>query len=238
MSYNHITSPIPTDGKRPLVVQFWHDSPPPQIEELMSTWGQSAAEGFEYRKFDTDSAARFIRDHYDRRTERAFLSCAVPAMKADLFRICALLVRPGIYVDADTRRSGANCTYRPRDEESAPLLPLYLRLERGVLFQRDARIANGFMIVKQPRDPLLAAILAKAIQNIEERISNNVYIVTGPGIATKWFSELGKDHEYFRGFEFWTQSDLQPYMRLVGNLAYKKTDDHWVNAQKIRSIFV
>jgi mannosyltransferase OCH1-like enzyme len=224
-------------NRLPVIVQFWHCTPPTEIAELMDTWRQSRAEGFEYLRFDADTARDFIRTHFDRRTEEAFLACAVPAMKADFFRICALLVRPGIYVDADTRRSGASLGCQPRDEQSASLIKLYQQLERGLLFQREERIANGFIIVKHECDPLLLAILAKATHNIEHRTSNNVYVVTGPGIATTFLKELGFEHEYFQKFEFWTQESLLPYMKLVGKLPYKQTGDHWVNAQKLGSIF-
>jgi mannosyltransferase OCH1-like enzyme len=224
-------------GQLPVIVQYWHESPPPEILELMDTWRRATDEGFEYHAFNDVSAREFIRQHYDERAEKAFLSCAVPAMRADFFRICALLLRPGIYADADMRRAGASCKYRTKDESGSALLPLYLRLERGLLFQREIRIANGFIIVRRAHDPLLLAILQRAIENIEKRISNNVYLVTGPGIATRWLKDFGRDHEYFRGFEFWSQEDLLPYMRMVGKLPYKQTDDHWVNAQQTRRIF-
>jgi mannosyltransferase OCH1-like enzyme len=202
----------------------------------MNTWRQSAAEGFDYQRYDDSSAREFIQRHFDQRTEEAFLTCAVPAMRADFFRICALLVSPGIYVDADTRRSGIGAP-GSRQEPSAPLFPLYQRLSRGLLFRREVRVANGFMIVKHARDPLLLAILARAIRNIENRVSNNVYLVTGPGIATKFLIDLGEQHEYFRGFELWTQDELLPYMRMIGRLPYKQTNDHWLIAQKSGSIF-
>ena len=224
---------------KPMIVQYWHSGVPPvEVAELMQTWESARAEGFAYRCFDDASAMDFLRAHYDRRTVAAYASCGVPAMRADFFRICALLTSPGIYVDADMRRTGAG--YRPffKKDKLVPLLPLWERLERGLLFKRDARVANGFMIVKQTQDILLQAILAAAVENIESRSSNNVYLVTGPGIATKWLAKLGVLHAYFRAFEFWTADDLAPYVRLVGRLPYKRSDDHWVNAQQVGSIFV
>jgi len=238
------TSMKPDMGQRgatelplPIIVQYWHESPPIEIRDLMGTWERAAGEGFEYHSFDDASARQFIRLHYDRRTEEAFLSCAVPAMRADFFRICALLVRPGIYVDADTRRTGVTTGFRFRSEQSAPLLPLYHRLQRGLLFQRETRVSNAFMIVKRAPDPLLHAILSRVIDNIEARASNNVFFVTGPGVITKLKNQFGMEHEYFRDFDLWTADDLLPYMRLVGKLPYKQTEDHWLNAQKVRSIF-
>lgn len=223
---------------RPVIIQYWHSATPPgDVRELMQTWEMAAAEGFAYRRFDDASALDLIRENYDTRTARAYLSCGVPAMRADFFRICALLTSPGIYVDADMRRTGIGRRFSFWKDKPEPLLPLYERLERGLLFKRDVRVANGFMIVKQVQDILLQAILATAIENIETRNSNNVYLVTGPGIATKWLRKHGTSHPYFKGFEFWTADELRPYMRMVGRLPYKGTVDHWVNAQQIGSIF-
>lgn len=223
---------------KPIIVQYWHTGiPPAEVAELMQTWESAESEGFEYRCFDDMSAMDFIRANYEGRVAEAYASCGVPAMRADFFRICALLIFPGLYVDADMRRTGAG--HRPffLKDKLEPLLPIYERLERGLLFKRDARVANGFMMVKQSQDVLLRTILTAAVENIEKRTSNSVYLVTGPGIATKLLTSLGASHPYFTGFEFWTADDLLPYVRMVGNLAYKRSDDHWVNAQQNGSIF-
>ena len=164
---------------KPQIVQYWHTSPPPEVSELMETWRLSSAEGFDYLLFDDETALEFIREHFDTRTVAAYMACAVPAMKADFFRICALLVRPGLYADADMRRTGKGKRPFFLRDTSTPLMPFYDRLERGVLFKRESRIANSFIIIKKREDPLLKAILANAIDNIEKRISNNVYLVTG-----------------------------------------------------------
>lgn len=222
----------------PLIVQYWHAKvPPAEVAELMQTWEAAAAEGFAYQLFDDESALAFIRTHYDRRTVAAYLSCAVPAMRADFFRICALLRHPGIYVDADMRRTGAGQRAFFLQDELVPLMPLYTRLQRGLLFKRETRIANGFMVVKESDDELLRTILRSATENIEGRVSNNVYLVTGPGIATKLFNRLGHEHPLFSGFEFWTADELAPYVRMVGKLPYKASVDHWLNAQQLGSIF-
>lgn len=224
---------------RPIIVQYWHaGTPPDDVAELMQTWETAAEEGFTYKCYDDSSALEFIRTNYDSRTTEAYLSCAVPAMKADFFRICALLIHPGIYVDADMRRTGAGRRPFFLKDRMEPILPLYDRFERGLLFKRETRVANGFMIIKQAHDALLGAILAAATENIEKRSSNNVYLVTGPGIATKWLKDFGSSDALFKGFEFWTADELMPYVRMVGKLPYKQSGDHWVNAQQIGSIFV
>jgi mannosyltransferase OCH1-like enzyme len=222
---------------RPAIVQYWHDDPPPEVEELMDTWRSAAADGFEYLRYDDVGALDFIRTNHGQRIEEAYATCAVPAMKADLFRVCFLLIRPGLYADADMRCTGRGRRQFFLRDDPAPLLLLYDRLERGLLLKRDNRVANGFIIVKHPQDPLLRFVLASATDNIERRVSNNVYLVTGPGIATKRLRETGPQDDLFSGFEFWTEEGLSPYMRMVGKLPYKRTANHWVNAQSARSIF-
>src|SRR5579871_765864 len=153
---------------KPAIVQYWHSSvPPDDVAELMQTWEMSASEGFAYRRFDDVSALAFIRANHESRAANAYLSCAVPAMKADFFRVCFLAIHPGIYVDADMRRTGVG--HRPFFLKDRPtsLLSLYSGLERGLLFKRDTRIANGFIMIKRSHDILLQAILQTAIENIE-----------------------------------------------------------------------
>jgi mannosyltransferase OCH1-like enzyme len=223
---------------RPSIVQYWHSEPPVEVGELMDTWQMAAEQDFEYRRFNDALALDFIDRHFDGRTKRAYLACGVPAMRADVFRICALLIRPGVYVDADMKSTGRGRGGSVARPTPMPLLPLYSKFGRGILLRRGERIANGFMIVKAAWDPLLRVLLDRAVNNIERRISNNVCAVTGPWIITRLWRELGPLHTLFNGFEMLTVDELSPYVRMIGNLQYKKTTDHWVVAQRGRSIFI
>ena len=59
------------------------------------------ASGFEHRLFDERTAAAFINSSLGARYKRVFESCYHPAMQADYFRLCYVLVKGGFYVDAD-----------------------------------------------------------------------------------------------------------------------------------------
>jgi mannosyltransferase OCH1-like enzyme len=214
----------------PLILQYWHNEPPPDVGQLMDGWKAASEEGFCYRLFDDAAALEFIGQHYDNRIRSAYLSCAVPAMKSDLLRLCVLLVQPGLYVDSDFRR------------QRAPLMPLFGRLTRGLLYKKEfafqpPRITNSVIVVSEPGDRLLRVLLQTAVDNIERRISNNVWEVTGPAIATRLFRELGPAHDLFDGFELWSSEDLEPYLQHVSKLQYKSSADHWVMAQAAGSIF-
>jgi mannosyltransferase OCH1-like enzyme len=188
----------------------------------MATW--HGVPGFEYRLFNDATALSFIEKHFDERVSKAYRLCAVPAMKADFFRYCALKIHPGIYVDADVSRTGA-------------VSELYLRLARGLLFTRGPRVANDFLIVKNAKDRLIEKILQTAVNNIERRSSNNIWAVTGPGIATSLLADVGPDHDLFHGYEICTVKDISVYVKFNWKLSYKETESHWVNRQKMQSIF-
>src|SRR5580704_289909 len=164
----------------PLILQYWHNEPPREVQELMAGWRASSEEGFCYRLFDDAAALEFIGRHYDDRTRLAYLSCAVPAMKSDLLRLCVLLVQPGLYVDGDFCRhktAGEKAMESSGFESYTPLMPLFQRLRRGLLYKKDfelhpPRITNSVMAVSKPGDRLLRVLLETALDNIERRISN------------------------------------------------------------------
>lgn len=140
--------------------QFWNNpTAPDEVEALMETWKQ--APGFTYHRYNTETAAAFITQHFDVRTLAAFRKCKVPAMQADFFRYCALYVEGGVWVDADTASLGLLADYLdPR--------------QRGLLMMRQTRVANDFLFVSQPKDALFARVIENAVQNVEQGISNNV----------------------------------------------------------------
>src|ERR1051325_132784 len=90
-------------GPPKTIVQFWHNLQelPEDIGECIASWNRWTTSGFTHRLFDERSAKAFIGDSFDSRHERAFEHCCHPAMQADYFRLCYLLVEGGFYVDAD-----------------------------------------------------------------------------------------------------------------------------------------
>ena len=154
------------------LTQYWDAEPvPAEIAALMKTYAERNP-GLLYRSFSRDSAENFISEHFSPRQLAAFRLCAVPAMQADYFRYCAVLAGGGFYADADTI-----CT--------AALSPLLGEAEDGVLFQRENRnVVNGCFAFREPGHPLLATVLEIATVGIERRISESVWITTGPGIFT------------------------------------------------------
>jgi hypothetical protein len=212
----------------PIIHQFWHDpSPPDYIRELCRSWVEKCPE-FELRLYDDATAANLIRENFGERYLKAYLSCRHAAARSDLFRLCALYLYGGVYVDADQ-----SCV--------SPLYPLYQACERGCLYFRIhvylamIVIPNNFMIVRRKRDPLLARMLETAVENIEKRLYNDIWTITGPGVATY----LWRDGEValFDGFNMVSEVQIRRFVRFHGDLPYKGQGQHWTELQLRESIF-
>lgn len=209
---------------RPTVFQFWDTDPPQEIRNLLATWDAVIPE-FGHEVFNDKAAEAFIRAELGAAPAACFLSCAVPAMRADFFRYCILLARGGVYADADTTYCGG-------------LKELYTRGEKGMLFLRKEKVANDFMIFREAGSPLLRWVLDEAMQNIERRTSNNVWKVTGPGIMTALYrsGEPAKG-QLFDGMHIATVKEIGSSIQFQWHLDYKKSAAHWTTAQSEVSIF-
>jgi NTP pyrophosphatase (non-canonical NTP hydrolase) len=216
------------ESAAPAIFQFWHDpNPPAYIQEFMDSWIANCPE-FVHRLFDDATASELIRQNFGERHLNAYLSCRLPAMRSDLFRLCVLYLYGGVYVDADQ-----SCR--------ASIYSLYQSCGRGCLFVRlflplaMIFIPNGFMIVKRAMDPLLGKALDVAVENIEKRISNNVYEITGPGIITD-FWENG-DGTLFEQFNFLSDKHVCRLISFHGSLPYQQNGRHWIQVQMTERIF-
>jgi mannosyltransferase OCH1-like enzyme len=200
------------EGVRPKLFQFWNtERAPDDVEDLMKTWADDQA--FEYHRFTTNTADAFIETNFDERTLAAYRKCRVPAMQADFFRYCALYVNGGVYVDADTK--------------NARTLPHLLEGRKiGLLMTRETRVANDFLFVRNAGEELYRRTISLAIQNIENEISNNVWMVTGPGIMTRFFLEDDKKH-LLEKYDMETARVVRQHVVFQHGLSYKKTDDDW-----------
>ncbi|MEJ8572063.1 glycosyltransferase family 32 protein [Microbaculum marinum] len=204
--------------------QFWDHNPPAEVVSLMSTW--QAEPGVNYRLFNNETAEDYIRERIGLDACMAYRACNVGAMKADFFRYCALYEEGGVYIDADTQNLGGLST-------------LYDPTSKGLFFVRNSKLANDFMIICRPHEYLMQYAIDKAIQNINQKLSNNVWEVTGPGILTALYRS--EDPEKVRLFEDYVILPVTEIRKVVGfkwDLPYKQDASHWVAYQtEQRSIF-
>ena len=160
---------LPVYNPRMHITQYWQGPEPENLAAILASY-RAHNPGAHYRLYDRAAAAAFIGEHYGARESSAFRQCAVPAMQADYFRYCAVLALGGFYVDADM-----SC-----------LAPMHISPGfDGLLYQREnGNVINAFLGFRAPGHPLLAAALEIATRGIEQRYSNDVWLVTGPGIFT------------------------------------------------------
>lgn len=150
--------------------QYWDDGqPPPDVAPLIEAIGQDNPK-HEHRLYDRQAAGWLIGKHFGERCRRAFDDCAVPAMQADYFRLCALLRHGGVYVDAD------GCSVRP-------LAGLLDQTPQDLMVTLDGYLTTGVMVFRQPGHPFLRAALELATDNIEQRRFPSVYLCTGPPVC-------------------------------------------------------
>jgi mannosyltransferase OCH1-like enzyme len=199
------------------LMQFW-DAPsaPPDVEELMASWRTDPL--FLYHRYCWESAHAFIQDRLDRRVLRVFESCAVPAMQSDVFRLCWLFEQGGIYVDADQGNRGRNESFTDRSA-------------RGHLFFRNPdtpKIVNGLMAFFHRHDPLVGTWLERVCDNVERQVDKSVWGVTGPGVISRLFAELGPDHGLFENVRIHGVMVLSYAMEFV-RCDYKSSTMHWLN---------
>jgi Glycosyltransferase sugar-binding region containing DXD motif len=152
------------------IVQYWHaEQPPDYIADLLQTFSDLNPDR-RHRVFSAAEAEELIAERFTARELSAFRACAAPAMQADYFRYCAVLALGGIYSDADFR-----CV--------AALAPLIPAAGRGRLFRGPkGNVINGLFAFGSPGHPFLELALEVATANIERRLSDHVYFLTGPPI--------------------------------------------------------
>jgi hypothetical protein len=149
--------------------QFWDGREPPEEVKGWMDGFRDRNPDLDYVRFDADSAAEFIANHYGPREVAAFRACAVPAMQADYIRLCAINIFGGVYVDADNQ-----CLQ--------PLEGLLARAPNALLFTWLGLVNNGFMFFRHAGDAFIRACLALTLENIEARRFNIEFTATGPGV--------------------------------------------------------
>jgi mannosyltransferase OCH1-like enzyme len=151
--------------------QYWDTpTPPSEIAQWIDECRERNPE-FEHVLLNEATADDFIAKHYGPRELRAFRSCAVPAMQADLIRLCLIDTMGGIYLDADSR-----CL--------RPLSELIARAPYALMWTSMGGLNNSFLMFRQPHHVFIRLCLALAVDNIEGRRFKNVPVAAGPGLFT------------------------------------------------------
>jgi mannosyltransferase OCH1-like enzyme len=189
------------------IVQFWHDlrELPEDVEECIASWTRWTKTGFAHCLFDERSARAFIGGSLDARHERAFDRCYHPAMQADYFRLCYLLVEGGCYVDADDICVGTQISWL-FDDGRLKVQPLCYDIASGAMVNTANFLRIGayepswiFYVNNNPliasrRHPIIERALRRATELLElagEGELPEIQTTTGPGNLSKSIFEIG-----------------------------------------------
>jgi hypothetical protein len=189
------------------IVQFWHDvrQLPHDVEECVASWTRWETSGFAHRLFDAHAAKAFIGDSLGMRHARAFDRCYHPAMQADYFRLCYLLVEGGIYVDADDVCVGMDIGWLFEDGR-LKLQPLCYDIASGAMVKPSVFLRadaydpswifyfNNNPLAASRRHPIIEHALNEATRLLElagEDALPEIQTTTGPGNLSKSIFDLG-----------------------------------------------
>lgn len=188
------------------IVQFWHDLSrlPHDIEECVASWARWETSGFSHVLFDEHAARAFIASSLGRRNVRAFERCYHPAMQADYFRLCYLLVEGGFYVDADDVCIGTDIGWLCEDGR-LKLQPLCYDVASGTMVKPSVFLRtdaydpswifyfNNNPLVVSRGHPIIQRALDQATNTLElasEDTLPEIQTTTGPGNLSKSVFDL------------------------------------------------
>lgn len=187
-------------------MQFWHNLQqlPGDVEECIASWTRWTSSGFAHRLFDEGSAKAFIGASLGARHEHAFERCYHPAMQADYFRLCYLLIEGGFYVDADDVCVSANVGWL-FDDGRLKIQPLCYDVASGtmvapcVFLRSDAYDPNWIFyfnnnpMIANRGHPIIEHALRQATDLLElaNDVLPEIQTTTGPGNLSRSIFEFG-----------------------------------------------
>ena len=213
-----------TYGKKQIpktIMQFWHSADlPADIAPLVANWQQQHP-NFNHQLFNDDTARSYLSEHFPVAYLEAFNECAIPAMRCDFFRYAFIFNEGGIYVDA-----GIDCLKPLPDWLDFSQQLIMLKKPKG-----GGRITNSFIAAKA-HSGFIQAVLTQSLSNIQNQISNNVWLVTGPGVINTLF----KNSVVKPQMQIIELAAFKQHCHIFNDLEHKKTI-HWSLVQNEQSIF-
>lgn len=211
------TSIIPIPQR---IIQFWDEPEPPQeVQRVCQSW-IDLNPGYEYTRFNLETAVAFLEEHYDEKVMQAFANCDQPATQADFFRLAYLNKMGGFYADADDL-----C------RQSLNIL-VNLRPELVVLQEDFACIGNNF-IGCIPGQNMIRIAFYQAVNSLIEYCNESPWFKTGPGLLTNVVASSLVPYLTYTDYQMWprllvlSQSQLRKIVNQHLSLGYKATNKSW-----------
>ena len=208
------------------LVQYWNELEPPfLVAERMDSW-KSLNPGWDYRRFDRQTAADFLRGAYGLEIAAAFLDIRLPAMQADVFRVGFLLHCGGLWVDA------ATSIIRPVDTWIDRRHSLQM-LRRD--HQEYPKIATQIIYAARPDMPLLRAVWNEIVPRLLSRSGTKVYRHFGPGL----FRDLMISRPSLAlGLHVISESSARNSLLVGSSSSLLPAEQHWTKRQECESLYI
>jgi hypothetical protein len=192
------------------IIQFWHDlrQLPEDIRTCVGSWARWESRGFSHRLFDERAAKTFIGSSLGGEYEQAFARCYHPAMQADYFRLCYLLVEGGCYVDADDVCVAEDIAWL-FDDGRLKLQPLCYDIGSGSMVDASVFLAgdaydprwifyfNNNPLIADRGNPIIERALSKATTKLldfsDDGVLPEIQATTGPGNLSRTIFEIGAE---------------------------------------------
>lgn len=134
---------------------------------------------YEYHFHDTLSCQKLLRDNFEPNVLQAYNDLIPGAYRCDLWRLCALYVHGGVYMDLKL------CPYLPFDDMFDVDTDIILSVERFGIEYPEESIFNGFLAAS-PRHPLLYSYIQEIVRRVESRgYFQNPWSITGPRVLSQ-----------------------------------------------------
>ena len=207
------------------LVQYWNELQPPSlVVERMDSW-KSLNPGWDYYRFDRQTAADFLGRAYGLEIAAAFLDIRLPAMQADVFRVGFLLHCGGLWVDAVTS------TMRPVDSWIDRRHSLQM-LRRD--HQKYPKIATQIIYAARPHLPLLRAVWNEIVPRLLARSGTKVYRHFGPGL----FRDLMISRPSLAlGLHAILESSVRNSLLVGSSSSVLPAEQHWSKRQERESLY-
>ena len=207
------------------LVQYWNTSDPPDlvIERMNSC--RVLNPGWDYRRFNQQTAVSFLENAYGSDIAAAFLDIRLPAMQADVFRVAFLLQCGGLWVDAATLLN------RPVESWLDHHQSLQMLRRSHQLYPK---ISSGVIYASRPGLPLLKAAWEEIVPRLLARSGSKVYRDFGPGL----FRNLMVSRPNLAvGLHVIPEALLDGCLKLGSSSSILPACQHWSKRQEIESLY-
>lgn len=164
------------------IYQHWHTKVlPPKMNENVEILKKQNP-NFNHYLYDDNDCREFIKQNFHEHVLDAYDSLIPLAYKADLWRLCILFIKGGIYIDIKFKcRNGFN----------------FIALTENEYFVRDRNpngVSNG-LIISKPKNTILFNVINKIVENVRLKYYGNDSLeITGPNLLGKFFTREEKNN--------------------------------------------